>query len=28
NSKVTVVNESGSWSQIKTTSGQTGWVAS
>ncbi|MGG2087748.1 SH3 domain-containing protein [Priestia aryabhattai] len=28
NSKVTVVNESGSWSQIKTSNGQTGWVAS
>ncbi len=28
NSKVTVVKESGSWSQIKTASGQTGWVAS
>ncbi len=28
NSKVTVLKESGSWSQIKTTSGQTGWVAS
>ena len=27
-SKVTVVKESGSWSQIKTASGQTGWVAS
>ncbi len=28
NAKVTVVKESGSWSQIKTASGQTGWVAS
>ncbi|MGG4436830.1 SH3 domain-containing protein [Priestia megaterium] len=28
NSKVTVVKVSGSWSQIKTASGQTGWVAS
>jgi N-acetylmuramoyl-L-alanine amidase len=28
NSKVTVLKESGSWSQIKTASGQTGWVAS
>ncbi|ADF39902.1 N-acetylmuramoyl-L-alanine amidase [Priestia megaterium] len=28
NSKVTVVKESGSWSQVKTASGQTGWVAS
>ncbi|MEW4263910.1 N-acetylmuramoyl-L-alanine amidase [Priestia megaterium] len=28
NSKVMVVKESGSWSQIKTASGQTGWVAS
>lgn len=28
NSKVTVIKESGSWSQIKTASGQTGWVAS
>ncbi|WP_374148903.1 N-acetylmuramoyl-L-alanine amidase [Priestia megaterium] len=28
NSKVTVVKESGSWSQIKTASGKTGWVAS
>ncbi|MEH6864016.1 N-acetylmuramoyl-L-alanine amidase [Priestia megaterium] len=28
NSKVTVVKVSGSWSQVKTASGQTGWVAS
>jgi len=28
NSKVTVVKESGSWSQVKTASGQTGWIAS
>ncbi|MDG0058823.1 SH3 domain-containing protein [Priestia sp. P5] len=27
-SKVTVVKESGSWAQIKTANGQTGWVAS